>query len=255
MSDLLEDFLIGLASANDPASLHKLLSAFSQTIGFSHFALITHEDLRICRRGQINIRNYPEAIVERIVANAFFRRDPIIRGALFADSAFLWSRISDIIRLDKKDRASLELGCRHGLIEGVTVPCHKFGSAFGSCTFAGKIDCERAERLRALLQAAAIFAFQRARQIAGDRAAPYAALPRLNPRPRDCVVLAGRGQTNKQIARSLGLAPRTVDGYLADARRILGAADRTEMVVAAVLDGQIGLEEINHRQSPSFALG
>jgi LuxR family quorum-sensing system transcriptional regulator CciR len=83
--------------------------------------------------------------------------------------------------------------------------------------------------------------------VLGERPAP-ADSPRLHPRPRDCVVLAGRGYSNKEIARALALTPRTVDGYLTQARRLFGAHDRTELVVSAVLAGEVGLHELKVRQ-------
>jgi len=71
---------------------------------------------------------------------------------------------------------------------------------------------------------------------------------KLHPRPRDCVILAGRGYSNKRIARALALTPRTVDGYLTEARRLFDAHDRTELVVSAVLAGEVGLDELRSRQ-------
>jgi LuxR family quorum-sensing system transcriptional regulator CciR len=61
-------------------------------------------------------------------------------------------------------------------------------------------------------------------------------------------MLAGRGLSNKQIARQLALTPRTVDGYLTEARRLFNAHDRTELVVSAVLAGEVGLDELKRRQ-------
>src|SRR3546814_552033 len=92
-----------------------------------------------------------------------------------------------------------------------------------------------------------IFAFQTARRLTGKVATPVKQ-PRLHPRPRDCVVLAGRGCSNKQIARMLGITPRTVDGYLTEARRLFDAHDRTELVISAVLAGEVGLHELKARQ-------
>src|SRR3546814_5005721 len=86
----------------------------------------------------------------------------------------------------------------------------------------------------------------------GGRPLP-AAPPRLHPRPRDCVVLAGRGYSNKQIARALALTPRTVDGYPTEARRLFDAHDRTDLVVRAVLAGEVGLHEL--RRQPETSLG
>jgi LuxR family quorum-sensing system transcriptional regulator CciR len=93
-----------------------------------------------------------------------------------------------------------------------------------------------------------IFAFQAARRLlslAGPMPVPR---PRLHPRPRDCVVLAGRGFSNKLIARALAITPRTVDGYLTEARRLFGVHDRTELVVSAVLAGEVGLHELKPHQ-------
>jgi LuxR family quorum-sensing system transcriptional regulator CciR len=54
--------------------------------------------------------------------------------------------------------------------------------------------------------------------------------------------------SNKEIARALSLSPRTVDGYLTEARRLFDAHDRTELVVSAVLAGEVGLHELKSRQ-------
>src|SRR3546814_16785560 len=92
------------------------------------------------------------------------------------------------------------------------------GQCAGSCTFAGMRRPERAAQFLGVAQMLGIFAFQAAKRVIGYIPEP-ARCPRLHPRPRDCVVLAGRGLSNKEIARALELTPRTVDGYLTEARR------------------------------------
>src|SRR3546814_13624956 len=92
-----------------------------------------------------------------------------------------------------------------------------------------------------------IFAFQSAHKVFGGERPVQSTPIKLHPRPRDCVVLAGRGYSNKEIARELALTPRTVDGYLTEARRLLDAHDRTELVVSAVLAGEIGLHELRRQ--------
>src|SRR3546814_14559490 len=88
---------------------------------------------------------------------------------------------------------------------------------------------------------------QAARRVGG---APRTPVPRrrCHPRPRDCVVLAGRGLSNKQIARALSLTPLTGDGYMTEARELFDAHGRTELVVSAVLAGEIGLDELARGQ-------
>ncbi|MDT9598608.1 LuxR family transcriptional regulator [Sphingosinicella rhizophila] len=247
-------FIGALSSVQSEAALRRLMGDVTRDMNFRHFALITHEDLRLRLPGQVDIRDYPEGIADRIIGQGEFRRDPVMRGCAFADSAFIWSDLHRLIVLNRRDLKSLQFGLQEGLDEGVTVPCYKLGQCLGSCTFAGRRKPFPAERALGVAQMIGIFAFQRARQLVGGDQTP-APPPRLNPRPRDCIVLAGRGLTNKQIARSLGLAPRTVDGYLTDARRLFGVTDRMELVTAAIFAGEIGLHEIRKNQSRAFALG
>src|SRR5690606_12401721 len=105
---------------------------------------IHHDDLRSPRPDRVDIKDYPPAITERLFGQHRYRRDPVIRGCIFADSAFVWSDLPRIIRLDRQDRASFEVGAREGLNEGITVPYVRLGDRMGSCTFAGMRRPERA---------------------------------------------------------------------------------------------------------------
>lgn len=240
---VVDDFLRTVARIDTLQALQSLMQDITHEIGFGYFALISHSDLRLFRPGQVDIKDYPAAVADRIIGQGQFKRDPIMRACLFSDAAFVWSEISQIIRMDRRDRDSIEFGLRHGLTEGITVPSFKLGQLLGSCTFAGTPCQSRARKMLGIAQIIGIFAFQRARRLSGEVAAPACTM-RLNPRPRDCVVLAGRGLSNKEIARALALSPRTVDGYLAAARRLFDVDDRTELVTAALLAGEIALHEL-----------
>lgn len=237
-----------LRSAGTRDELAALMYAVTREMEFAHYALIHHDDLRRPQPDLVNIKDYPAAITERLFGQRRYRRDPIIRGCIFAGSAFLWSDLARIIRLDRHDRASFEMGAREGLNEGITVPYVRLGHRMGSCTFAGTPRPERVQGLLGAAQMIGVFAFQAASRMVSGEPPICSGLPRLHPRPRDCVVLAGCGCSNKEIARALALTPRTVDGYLTEARRLFGAHDRTELVVSAVLAGEVGLHELRPRQ-------
>jgi LuxR family quorum-sensing system transcriptional regulator CciR len=224
------------------------MSAATREMGFRYYALIHHDDLGIPRADRVDLKDYPGAITERLFGEGRYRRDPVMRGCIFADSAFQWSDLHRVIRFDNRDRESFEFGAREGLNEGITVPCIRLGDCIGSCTFAGTREPDRVQRYIGPAQLMGIFAFQAARRLLGQPARPPALPPRLQPRPRDCVVLAGRGLSNKEIARALSLSPRTVDCYLTEARRLYDAHDRTELVMSAVLAGEVGLHELKSRQ-------
>lgn len=242
------EFLRSLRRTQTSSEIVVLMDAIAHDMGFRHFALIHHTDLRVDRPGQVKIMNYPAGVSERIIDQRRYRRDPIIRGCLFADSAFLWSDLHHIIRMDQYDRASFDFGMREGLNEGITVPCSLLGDRMGSCTFAGTRKPHRASRYLGPAQMIGVFAFQAGRRLA---AAPRRASDdklRLHPRPRDCIVLAGQGLSNKEIARALSLTPRTVDGYMTEARQLFSVHDRTELVISAILAGEVGLDELVRRQ-------
>lgn len=245
---LADSVIRALRNTTAPSELATLMEAVTHEMGCMHYALIHHDDLSERRPDRVNIKDYPDAVAERLIGQRRYRRDPIIRGCIFADGAFLWSDLHRIIRLDRQDRASFDFGMREGLNEGITIPCVRLGECMGSCTFAGMRRPGLATRYLGPAQMIGIFAFQAARRLLSCQDMSPAPPPRLHPRPRDCVVLAGRGLSNKEIARALALAPRTVDGYLTEARRLFGAHDRTELVVSAVLAGEVGLHELRARQ-------
>jgi len=64
-------------------------------------------------------------------------------------------------------------------------------------------------------------------------------LDTLTPREREVLVLLGRGFPNKQIARELGLAEKTVKTHDGHVLAKLGVADRTQAAVVAVRAGLV----------------
>lgn len=241
------DLLPALRNVNSDTELSRFMDAIVPELGFRFWALIHHDDLRRPCLDRVVLMDYPVGAVHRIVDECRFRRDPILRGSLYAGGAFIWSQINQIIVLDRYDRASFECGAKEGLNEGITVPYMITGECPGSCTFAGMRHIEQAERIIGLTQMIGVISFQSARRLAGN-AAISAPPARLHPRLRDCVVLTGRGLSNKEMARALGITPRTVDGYLTEAYQLFKVHGRTELVVSAVLAGEIGLHELMPRQ-------
>jgi DNA-binding CsgD family transcriptional regulator len=55
-----------------------------------------------------------------------------------------------------------------------------------------------------------------------------APIERLTARHRDCLRLVASNHSTKEIAQALNLSPNTVDGYISEAKEIIGAATRRD---------------------------
>ena len=58
----------------------------------------------------------------------------------------------------------------------------------------------------------------------------------LTPRQLACLGLVGRGFSSKEIARELGISPRTVDLYVSEACQRLGVRTRAQAAAEILRD-------------------
>ena len=91
----------------------------------------------------------------------------------------------------------------------------------------------RAERLEAGLRRPASLPAL-ARSVAEDAAAPQSPL---TPRQREVATLVAEGATNRQIARTLGIADKTVEVHLAQIMHRLGVQNRAQVAAHAARSG------------------
>jgi DNA-binding CsgD family transcriptional regulator/pimeloyl-ACP methyl ester carboxylesterase len=83
----------------------------------------------------------------------------------------------------------------------------------------------------------AIRAFLKEEDMPGGEAPPLGDLPgewRLTGRERDVLVLLIEGMSNREIAQSLTVSPRTVDGHVANLYQKVGVHNRAALVAAAL---------------------
>ena len=76
---------------------------------------------------------------------------------------------------------------------------------------------------------------------------PYLLLPpqlRLTRRQLDCVVLAGRGKSDRDVGQILGISDQTVHQHMEDAKRKYDVATRMQLVVRALFDNQLAFADL-----------
>jgi LuxR family quorum-sensing system transcriptional regulator CciR len=226
------------------------LEACARELGFRYYAILHHTDLRKSRAALIHIDNYPNNWSEHFICARLFLEDPVLHASLKTNVCFSWDCIPKLIRLRPRQRRILEAARKEGIGSGFTVPANVPGEAHGSCSFASAAG--RAFPGEYLLAAHLVgsFAFQAARRICYAQCAKPPQAVTLTPRQRDCVALVAQGKTDWEIGVILGLKEDSVTKVVDAARRRYDVANRTELVVAALFDGQIGFNEICHWQYP-----
>ncbi|MCW0197377.1 LuxR family transcriptional regulator [Sphingopyxis sp.] len=242
-----EAFLAEIQRAASLADVERLLEAAARELGFRHYAMIHHDDHRAASPGLINMNNYPPDYAAAYFGGLYHRDDPVVHACIAANACFAWCELADLIDLDPRHHRFLERGARHGVVHGLTVPAVVLGERSGSCNFCSPRTPDVAQRHIAAAQIVGSFAFQKARRLVGGRPRRVRT-PGLQRRQRECAILAGQGKSNTDIATILGLTPATIKSYIEAACGRYEVHNRTQLVIAAILDGEIGLHEIAPRQ-------
>lgn len=72
----------------------------------------------------------------------------------------------------------------------------------------------------------------------------------LTRRERACLVLTGRGQSEKEVAQRLAISPNTVRVHIENIKRKLGAANKSHALILALLSGETELSDFEHDDLP-----
>ncbi|QAY78325.1 LuxR family transcriptional regulator [Sphingosinicella sp. BN140058] len=238
-----------------PRALESLLGDVARQMGFDHFALMHHVDLAPYRTGldhmergeMVAISDYPSAWIEEYVRRNIVADDPVLLASRHSIVGFAWDRMPDLITLTMEHRALMEDTHRAGIGDGYTVPAHIPGEAAGSCTFATRTGRALPVHNLAMAQLVGAYAFQAARtMVINARRHPAAQppRPRLTDRQLQCTVMVGRGMTEREIARRLGISDETVKRHLKEARQVYEVSKSIELVTRALHDGQISLFDL-----------
>jgi LuxR family quorum-sensing system transcriptional regulator CciR len=143
-------FVDDVSLAGSQAELRTILAEISGELGFAHFALIHHVDLRSSAEPTIRIHNYPDEWERYYDRKQLGRTDPVHRACQMTAVGFAWSQLPNMIPLTRMDRAVLDAAAKQGLANGFTVPAHVPGEVNGSCSLAtSKGKALQAEHLAA----------------------------------------------------------------------------------------------------------
>jgi LuxR family quorum-sensing system transcriptional regulator CciR len=135
-----------------------------------------------------------------------------------------------------------------GMGDGVTVPINIPGEFAGSCSFCMRMGRDIPLSSLPTAQYLGCFAFQAARRLVEKQITVKPAIEeaqqRLSPRQLDCVILAGRGKSDRDVGQLLGISGQTVHQHMEEAKRRFNVATRQQLIVRALFDSQITFADL-----------
>lgn len=249
----LQSFVRSSEAVQSPQELFDLLQAMTRQMGFDHFALVHHVDLRPVQKLNDHLvtsdfavlSDYPQFWVDQYISEAIVSDDPVLVASQRMASIFEWQDVPKLLALTAAQREITERTKQAGLDNGFTVPVHIPGEINGSCHFAVATGHDLPRDNRYMAQSVGTFAFQAARNLMDRlRGSPQVPPPQLTGRQLECVILAGRGKSNWEIGVILGISQETVKQHLSDAQSRYDVCNRMQLVTRALFDGQFSVVDL-----------
>lgn len=78
-----------------------------------------------------------------------------------------------------------------------------------------------------------------------ERSAPTKRREILTKRERDCLVLSGRGNSEKEVAQQLDISPNTVRVHIENIKRKLGASNKSHALILSLINGETELGDFD----------
>jgi DNA-binding CsgD family transcriptional regulator len=222
--------------------LHEALARAARDMGFDRFALSLEIGRGVECGTSVLVHDYPPSWADIYTSFNLAETDSVLRASEQSLLAFRWTELRNMVPMTKDETATFEMGQRHGLADGFSVPRHLPGSMTGCCTFAVGADTPMPNENIVVADALGATAIARARHLSGW---PIP-LPetKLTDRQRDCVLWAARGKTDWEISRILNIGRATVIQHLTDARQRYNTSNRASLILCALFDGVIGFADI-----------
>ncbi|WP_342249192.1 LuxR family transcriptional regulator [Sphingomonas sp. OTU376] len=240
--DLAAQLADALTLARSSDDLHEALARSARDLGFDHFALALEIGGGAANGTSVLIHDYPASWADVYVGFNLAASDPVRRAAERSVLGFRWGGVRTLIPVTEVEQSMFDIGSRHGIGDGYTVPRHLPGELTGSCSYVIAPGRSLPETMLGVAELVGAAAIATGRRLAGwDGPAER---PRLSDRQRDCVLWAARGKTDWEISRILGISHETVIQHLKVARERYDTTKRASLILCSLFDGLISFADI-----------
>jgi DNA-binding CsgD family transcriptional regulator len=224
-----------LAAAKSSAELSAEMAKFVNLLGFNNFIYALTITAASLTPKQYVLNGYPQKWVDRYLSRNYFKIDPLIKHAYSTTLPSIWHE-GDF--QDGKASEFWEEAKSFGLVSGLSFPVHDHSGILGIFSISrDKMIDLAGQDLEALIGRAQMFASMLHHAVC--RLELPSQLPTgevsLTPRERECMKWAADGKTAWEIGQILNISERTTVFHIANVVRKLGALNKTQAIVRAVV--------------------
>ena len=229
-------------TATDEQSIVTLLRSLCQQMGFDHFRLGFISPSSIQRPRVQMFNGCPGQWVQTYAEKGLFAVDPLVRKGMVQSTPILWANLINECR-DQHDAAGVAvmmLAKEAGLRDGITIPWHGPNGHVGLLSLITRTPRTEHQWLSAIpfLSWLSSHVFE-----AVVRVCTSAMPPRdpLSLRELEVCQWAAEGKQVSDIAKILGITPRTVTFHLERIAEKLGASNKNQAISWALKQGLVRL--------------
>jgi LuxR family transcriptional regulator, quorum-sensing system regulator BjaR1 len=229
------DTIDDIAHLTTPQQVGETFAGAVATMGFTSIGINGLPPPEVDADPVILTERTPNGFRDVYIHDRLYLFDHICARARIATEPFRYSEAHYGAVEAQAHARFMQVLASYGMSDGIVVPVGRSAN-IPACVWLAGENPELHDDAVQLIQLIALFAASKAHALAQPRQDDT---PLLTTREREVLAWSAQGKSAWEIAQILGLAKRTVDEHTQTAARKLGAANKTQAVVLALLHHMI----------------
>jgi DNA-binding CsgD family transcriptional regulator len=237
ITDQTASFIHAVQEAKDTNELLAVLEETLEGLGVPHFAL--YEFTGKVETGTLS--NYPLEWGHRYVNKRYETLDPVTLKLFNGSKGFFWDEkiFGSEGALTGRSKTVFHEGSDFGLREGYAYLMANVNGQSALTSYGGEA-LERDPKMLQAMHLISLYVHGKFKELTTPSQPPVTA-PYLTPRERECLLWAGHGKTNWEIAQILAVKETTVLTHIENAKKKLNSPTKIQAVVRSMQLGVIQL--------------